>query len=240
MIVAQATPLSLFPTGTRERPAAGAAGPVLTHVLRFIVLASLLAALPGCALLRPQPTASDATSPEQLAAWKQRVALLSPMDRFTLQGRVASGAIGFKADLRWRQHADGRYAMRVAGPFGARAAELAGDLHQVTVRTGDDATTVTTDPETWLEQALGVRLPVNGLRWWALGLPAPTHESSVEFDPLGRASRIVQDGWILNYLKYAAVDGLDLPQRIEANYGDTRVIVLADRWTDLSVVAPPG
>lgn len=189
--------------------------------------------LPGCALLRPQVDPGPASA-AQSAAWQERVALLSPIDRFVLQGRVASGALGFKADLRWKQHPDGRFEMRVAGPFGARAAELAGDAQVVRVRTGDDATTVTTDPEVWLEQALGVRLPVRGLRWWALGLPAPGSHSDVLIDPAtGRALRIVQSGWELDYAEYRVADSRDLPRRIEARNGDTRVLVLADQWSEL-------
>lgn len=177
-----------------------------------------------------------------LAGWHARVAQLTPVDRFTVQGRVASGALGFKADLRWRQHADGRFEMRVSGPFGARAAELAGDAVEVRVRTGEDATTVTTDPEAWLEQALGVRLPVRGLRWWALGLPAPETENRLRLDPAGRAMQIVQNGWELNYPEYRVVGELDLPRRIEARNGDTRVLVLADSWSGLAapaVIAQP-
>lgn len=206
--------------------------------MRRILIAALIAALPGCALLRPQVEGTPAST-AQSAAWEQRVALLSPVDRFVLQGRVASGALGFKADLRWKQHPDGRFEMRVAGPFGARAAELAGDTQEVRVRTGDDATTITTDPEAWLERALGVRLPVRGLRWWALGLPAPESHSDVLIDPAsGRALRIVQNGWELDYAEYRLADSRDLPRRIEARNGDTRVLVLADQWSQLPPLNP--
>lgn len=208
--------------------------------MRLILIAALIAVLPGCALLRPSPGEAPASA-EQQAAWQQRVVRLSAIDHFTLTGRVASGALGFKADLRWKQHADGRYEMRVAGPFGARAAELAGDARQVTVRTGNQAETVTTDPETWLQQALGVRLPVNGLRWWALGLPAPDSEHHVLLDPAeGRALRIVQNGWALDYLEYRHSSALDLPRRIEARNGDTRVLVLADQWAQLPDATAPS
>lgn len=201
--------------------------------MRLILLAALIAALPGCALLRLTPGEAPPSAAQQ-AAWDARVAQLAAIDRFTLQGRVASGALGFKADLRWKQHADGRYEMRVAGPFGARAAELAGDAREVTVRTGEGVTSLTTDPETWLQQALGVRLPVSGLRWWALGLPAPGSEHHVLLDPAqGRALRIAQNGWTLDYLEYRRSATLDLPRRIEARNGDTRVLVLADQWTQL-------
>lgn len=211
-------------------------------MIRLLVLAACLAALPGCALLRPQATAQTAPGPETQAAWQARVAQLTPVDRFTVQGRVASGAIGFKADLRWKQYSDGQFEMRVSGPFGARAAELTGDTVEVRVRTGDEATTTTADPEAWLEHALGVRLPVRGLRWWALGLPDPDSPHALELDAQGRARSIVQNGWELNYPEYRIVAPFDLPRRIEARNGDTRVLVIADTWSGLAapaVVAQP-
>ena len=215
--------------------------------MRLIAIAALIAVLSGCALLRPRESKlpGQPVDGPQASAWQARVAQLSPIDRFVLKGRVASGALGFKADMRWKQFPDGRFEMRVAGPFGARAAELSGDAYEVRVRTGDDQPVVTTDPEAWLQQALGVRLPVSGLRWWALGLPAPDVRSDVRLDPeTGRALRIAQNGWELDYVEYRAASedgsGPDLPRRIEARNGDTRVLVLADQWSQLPLLAPPS
>jgi outer membrane lipoprotein LolB len=235
--VTVATATAPFLGGARERGASrmdGRSGWEHLFSTRRVLATALIAVLlQGCALLRPRLDAAPANA-AQSAAWQERVALLTPVDRFTLQGRVASGALGFKADMRWKQFADGRFEMRVAGPFGARAAELAGDAQQVRVRTGEDITTVTTDPETWLEKALGVRLPVRGLRWWALGLPDPASHSEVVIDPAnGRALRIVQNGWELHYAEYRVADSRDLPRRIEASNGDTHVLVLADQWSQL-------
>lgn len=212
--------------------------------MRLILIAALIAVLSGCALLRPRDDApGQPIDGPQGPAWQARLRLLSPIDRFVLQGRVASGALGFKADMRWKQHPDGRFEMRLAGPFGARAAELSGDAYAVRVRTGEDQPVVTTDPEAWLEQALGVRLPVSGLRWWALGLPAPDTRSQVRLDPhSGRALRIAQNGWELDYVEYRAASeggGPELPRRIEARNGDTRVLVLADQWSQLPPLAGP-
>lgn len=202
------------------------------------VIAALVAVLSGCASL-PGPGSAPA-SPGQLRAWEARSENLSRIDRFVVNGRVASGALGFKADLRWKQLPDGRFELRVAGPFGARAAELSGDVHEVRVRTGNDAVTTTADPEAWLEHALGCRLPVSGLRWWALGLPDPQSRYDVLLDADGRATHIAQNDWKLDYIEYRLVDGVDLPRRIEARNGDTRVTLLADRWSDVAPSLPPS
>lgn len=204
---------------------------------RWLALAATVAVLSGCASLLPAGSRPGvAPSAMQLKAWETRSEGLSRVAQFVVSGRVASGALGFKADLRWKQLPDGRFELRVAGPFGARAVELAGDEYEVRVRTGEATETTTADPEAWLQQALGCRLPVRGLRWWALGLPDPHTRYDLLLDAEGRASRIAQNDWELDYLEYRLVEGLELPRRIEARNGDTRVTLLADRWSGF---APP-
>lgn len=200
---------------------------------RALAVAICATAISGCALLGPQPIPTKAPSRELLAAWAEHSQQVSTIKSFTVLGRAASSAIGFKADLRWKQDPDGSFAMRVAGPFGARAAQLSGTREQVLVRIGDEQSESTTDPEIWLQAKLGVRLPVGGLRWWALGLPSPESRYDMLLNPQGQALRIVQDGWELDYPEYRDSGGYSLPRRIEARNGDTRVIVLADRWRGL-------
>lgn len=202
-------------------------------MLRLIALALCAVWLAGCASKGPLGVDTRPPDAELLARWQARAAQLAPVDGFTVRGRVAASAIGFKADLLWRQRPDGRFDMRVAGPFGAGAARLSGNRDQVRVRSGNEEEEITTEPEAWLQQRLGVRLPVAGLRWWALGLPAPDSHFDLLLDPAGRAQRIVQDGWVLDYPDYRAVESMELPRRIEARNGDTRVIVLADAWSNL-------
>ena len=211
-------------------------------MLRALILAATLVALSGCALLRPQSGEfpGSRASPKVQAQWNMRINELHHLDQFVLQGRIASGALGFKADLRWKQLPGGRFELRLAGPFGAGAAELSGDVRRVQVRTGDDAPVVTANPEAWLEEALGVRLPVSGLRWWVMGLPAPGQAKTVQLDSAGRALRIVQNGWELDYPEYRSSGGIDLPRRIEARNGDTRVLVLADTWSGLPAQIKPS
>ncbi|WP_420465198.1 lipoprotein insertase outer membrane protein LolB [Panacagrimonas sp.] len=202
-------------------------------MIRALVLTVCLAVLPGCALLRTPPP-EPASGGQVQRLWLQRANLLSVVTTFTVQGRVASSAVGFKADLRWKQFADDHFEMRVAGPFGARAAELSGTPERVRVRTGQDQPEVTTDPEIWLQEAIGVRLPVRGLRWWALGLPDPAAPHQLSLDAAGRALRIEQNGWVLDYIEYLPGGLLALPRRIDASDGNTRVIVLADQWRELA------
>ena len=54
-----------------------------------------------------------------------------------------------------------------------------------------------------LEQTLGLRLPVTGLRYWVRGLPAPGPTALLQTDAAGRLTRLEQNGWVIEYPSYA-------------------------------------
>jgi outer membrane lipoprotein LolB len=194
----------------------------------WLLLAASLT-LSACASLGPG--AAPTGSPQE--RWQERRSALEQIDRFTLHARVAgSGALGMKGDLRWQQQADGRFDLRVAGPFGAGAVGISGDAQAVQVRTRE-GTEVTTDPERWLRQRLGWSLPIGGLRYWALGLPAPHSPAHIELDAAGALAALEQDGWRLQYDEYQSAGLLDLPRRFQLQHGDATIKVVADRWEDL-------
>jgi outer membrane lipoprotein LolB len=201
---------------------------------RNSVAAAALAAtlLAGCAAV-PR-VAADRAAAE--SGWAQRSAALSALNGFELHGRLAGSALGARADLVWQQSADGRFSIRVSGPFGAGAIGLRGDAHQVEV-TSRDGVLVTDDPEAWLYRELGWTLPVASLRWWVLGLPAPTADARLRVDGAGRAAELRQGQWTLRYTEYADAGDWSLPRRLEASNGEQEFRLLADRWTGLD--APP-
>lgn len=191
-------------------------------LLRALPLWGLLAG--GCASL-PQFDRQQAE-----AAWTLHQQEVSTIQRFELQARIAGSALGAKADVLWQQEADGSFRIRVSGPFGAGSMSLRGDARQVQVTTAE-GTVVTDDPERWLQQQMGWTLPIAGLRWWALGLPAPHNAANVELDARGRLAGLQQDGWTLQYDSYAPAGRWQLPRRFDAGNGIVSLRVLADRWT---------
>lgn len=191
--------------------------------------------LAGCASLAPVPSPED----EGLTAlWAEHQARLVPLSAFALEGRAAgSGLAGAKVDLQFRQQADGRFSMRVSGPFGAGAASLAGNEHTVEVRSREGSF-VTDDPQAWLQERSGWSLPLRRLRWWLVGLPAPDGGTvRVQFDAEGRARTLEQDGWLLNYADYQTVAQWVLPRRLEARQGERQLRIVVDRW---DIAPEPG
>jgi outer membrane lipoprotein LolB len=199
----------------------------MTTPLRLPAVACLSLLLSACSLFRtPAPEIGDGSG------WAAQRNALAQIHGFEMQGRLRSGLVS-GASINWLQDGE-RFEAYLAGPFGSGALALSGNPVWVRVRSGNDEW-LTPDPEGWMQATLGWRLPVEGLRYWAVGLPAPGLPAVVQTDPQGRLATLEQDGWHLVYAAYQNVDGLELPRRIELDDGSQRAILLIDRWPSIDL-----
>lgn len=204
---------------------------------RWQALALSAVLLAGCAS-QPQ-TRPGANSPEAAGRWQARRDNLRQLDGFTLEARVAaSGSFGVSGDLRWRQRGQ-QFTVHFSGPFGAGAVDIAGTPGDVEIRTRDQHYH-TTDPETFLRRSYGWTLPVTGLRYWVLGIPAPTAPFSVSYDDNGRAQKLLQDGWTIVYDDYQGASGYALPHRFSMTAGKTTFRIVVDQWGGLQPADTPA
>ena len=120
--------------------------------------------------------------------------------------------------------------MRIAGPFGAGALSLQGTPDEVAIK-GKDIDLVTTEPARVLAARTGWRLPLDSLRWWALGLPAPQPKANITLDADGRALQISQADWVLRYSDYRSDTLPALPRRIEASQGEWSATLVLENLT---------
>ena len=196
-------------------------------VRRVAALALALAAvLAGCAT-PPSP------SPEAAAAWIARQPELARLTRWQAVGRIGviNGQDGWHASFQWAQR-DAEYRIDLIGPLGQGRVLVRGDGRDVNVQTQDGQHWTAPDPDALLEQTLGVRLPVNGLRYWIRGLPEPGGSTAPQVDAGGRLIRLEQNGWVIEYPAYTPTSALnlDLPERIVARREDLSVKLVIERW----------
>ncbi len=185
----------------------------------------LAAMLGGCAT-PPGPAPADQT------VWLTRQSALAALTDWQVSGRigVVSGQDGWHANFQWvQQGAD--YRIDLIGPLGQGRVVIEGDARQARVQTQDGQQWTAPDAEVLLERALGVRLPVNGLRYWARGLPAPGPTATLQTDAEGRLTRLEQNGWIIEYPAYAPVAAFDLPARIAARRPDLGIRLVIEQWS---------
>ena len=191
-----------------------------------IAAALMLAAMLGSCATPPGPAPADQT------VWLARQSALAALTDWQVSGRigVVSGQDGWHASFQWAQQ-DADYRIDLIGPLGQGRVVIQGDARETRVQTQDGRQWTAPDAEVLLERSLGVRLPVNGLRYWVRGLPEPGPTPTLQTDAEGRLTRLEQNGWIIEYPVYASVAALDLPARIIARRPDLSIRLVIEQWS---------
>lgn len=183
-----------------------------------VFLAALLS-LNACSLFKPGPPPTVAVSRDPLGA-------------FRLEGRISvkTETQSFSGGIGWMHRGDDDEIL-LSTPLGQGVAELRGTRAGVTLTDNEGRQYQAADAETLLEQHLGVRLPVRGLLYWLDARPRPDSPYGVEADSDGRVGALTQDGWRIDYGRYALEGGRWLPGRLFARHGEgVEFRLVVDTW----------
>lgn len=183
-------------------------------------LLALLLALAGCAA--PQQRHDSVMPPE---------ARVTEVSSFELTGRIGvqHDGNGFSGALRW-QHHGAQDDILISSPLGQGVAKIEQSAAGVVITTADQRSRSAPDAESLSEEVLGWRLPLQGLRYWVTGHPAPFGAAHSERGEDGLLTRLQQDTWQIDYLDYKTVQGHKLPGRIFMSSGNLGVKLLIDSW----------
>jgi outer membrane lipoprotein LolB len=188
-----------------------------------LIAALLLAA--GCT------TSPDTIDLPQIGSWQDRNAILGDIRDWQFRGRIAvkAGDDGFNGKFNWTQDGDA-FNASVGGPLGIGNVRIEGDGRSVTLTDKDGAATRLDDVEQELRRRYGWTIPVDSLRFWALGIPDPGAPGVTELDTEGRLARLEQRNWIVQISRYQEAGGQSMPRILTATSRDTRVRMVIDRW----------
>jgi outer membrane lipoprotein LolB len=188
----------------------------------------IIAFFAACAQFR-QPS----LSPSDLQrAWQEHQFALQKIEEWNLKGRLAVDAIkeAWTGTLRWTQEGD-KFEILWLAPFGQGSVELRGNHEIVILQLPKEEPMAAASAEEILETRLGWSLPVSGLRYWLLGLPAPELPvANLSLDPSGRLLRLSQGGWKIRYLGYKQVNHYELPGKVFLNNPKLRLRLVIDHW----------
>ncbi len=177
---------------------------------RGLGLLALAALAAGCATTPALPPVAN-----PVAAWQARQVELQPVTAWTIQGRLAmhTDNKGWQASVYWVRDGDNQ-RIDLTGPLGRGHLRLLQDSHGAELRDADQKTWRADNAEQLLYRATGWRLPLAGLNYWVLGLPAPDSVGHQELDAQGRLKTLVQSGWDIQFLEYTRYGTLDLPSKL--------------------------
>ncbi|MHB8534327.1 MAG: lipoprotein insertase outer membrane protein LolB [Sulfuricaulis sp.] len=207
---------------------------------RGLGLVGLAALTAGCVSVPPPlpPVENPA------AAWQARQTELKPIVAWNIQGRIAmrAGDKGWQATLYWMRDGQ-RQRIDLSGPLGRGHLQLVQDSRGATLRDADRKTWRAPNAEQLLYRTTGWRMPLDGLNYWVLGLPAPGATAHEELDNRGRLKTLVQSGWDIRFLEYARYGSFELPSKLfmtgrnasapenSAKDSVLEVRLIVERWT---------
>ncbi|WP_374087473.1 lipoprotein insertase outer membrane protein LolB [Methylomicrobium lacus] len=183
-----------------------------------LLCAALAASLSACTLFRPAPPEISYTRTANEALYR--------LEPWSLEGRVAltGERDSWTADLAWA-HQQGDEQIKLSGPLGQGAVMIHLAGNSVTVAQGDGKVQSSDDPETFINQQLGMFVPVTSLRYWVLGLPEP----ELDFEDVGSGFR--QSGWTVAYQAMQPVGQLLLPRKMSVANDRVKLKLIIDQWT---------
>lgn len=174
-----------------------------------------------------------------ISDWERRSSVLGQIDQFDFSGRIAvkAGDDGFNGKLRWYQN-ESDFRATVSGPLGIGTVRIEGDGSVVEVTDKDGVTTVLADVEADLYYRYGWTIPVESLRYWALGIPDPRVPAETAFSEAGELTELSQRGWTVSISRYReAGGGQPMPRLLNASNSETNVRLVIDRWVFRETVA---
>lgn len=208
----------------------------LTSAFTPIKLARYLGALALLLLLGACASRTLIPTPEAGARWRAQQAQVGSIDHWQLDGRIAlkNARDGFNAGVSWLEQPP-RYRFELVATLGATAARLNGEAGLAVLELPDQPPLTGRDARDLLVSHFGWDIPVDDLRWWVRGLPAPGGRAA-EVDAQGLPVRLQSGSWQVHYLSWTEVQRDDdsamlvMPQRIEARSGDLTLKLSIHGW----------
>ncbi len=165
------------------------------------------------------------------AAWFQNQGQLSKLDSWKMTGRivVSNESDSWHATLQWIEQ-PANYTINIIAPFGQGGARIQGNSEGVTLRSDEGKVFQASTAEELLKRHTGWRVPLEGMRFWARGLPQPSSPRTQKLNPSGHLAELTQSDWLIEFMRYQRVKNLVLPGKVFMNTGELKVKVVIDSW----------
>jgi len=190
--------------------------------------------LTSCATVKPTaaPSTQAQTAQVKPESWEQRTKQLAAIKSWQINGKIAvrtpkdSGS----ATIDWQQRHQ-RFLISLTGPLGSHNLKLTGEPGLVTAQSADGKHASANSAEQLLAEQWGFKVPVSRLNYWVRGLPAPGVASRTHFDASGnKLDQLVQQGWLVQFLSYKSVNGIELPNKIFISSAALKVRMMIYQW----------
>lgn len=199
------------------------------RALRLLPLASLL--LTACTLTKPSGPSATPDSP----AWMQHKQQVQQLSQYQTRGAFAylSDSKKVSANFFWQESSTQRYRLLLTNPFGGTELELRAQPEGIQITNNQGKRYTGKDAESMLQQLTGMRIPLNNLRQWLIGLPGDAQQFTLDDNARLSTATLQQDGltWVVTYQGYDTEVTPPMPKALELTQGEQRIKLRMNNWT---------
>lgn len=155
---------------------------------------------------------------------------LYKLTHWSFEGRLAvtSPKDSWSANIVWK-HSPAEDKLKLVGPLGQGAVIIQLKGNKVIIDRGGGDVRWSEHPEEFVNQELGMFVPVQSLRYWVIGLPEP----SIEFQEMGEG--FSQAGWLTEFKQMQSVDNQSMPKKIAVLSKEVKLKLFIDHWDLIDV-----
>lgn len=185
--------------------------------MRKILLLAGILALPACSTLPTTPEIAYQPSNTQNELYE--------LQRWAFNGRIAitSKNDAWSANINW-EHTPTEDFIKLSGPLGQGGATIQLNANGVTIDQGGGDVKSSTDVENFINQQVGLAVPVNSLRYWVIGLPDKSQTASTI------EKGFEQTGWKNQYKAMQPVGSYVLPRNMTVTSETVKLKLFIDQW----------
>jgi outer membrane lipoprotein LolB len=150
---------------------------------------------------------------------------LYQLDQWAFDGRMALNGPkdAWSASISWNHKANNEQ-IKLSGPLGQGATVIQLTEGFVTIDQGQGRVQSSVQPEEFINQQLGMFVPVRSLRYWVVGLPEPTQSFSETSGGFSQA------GWRIEYQKMQTVGDQSMPRKITVMNDQVKLKLIIEQW----------
>ncbi len=147
------------------------------------------------------------------------------LKKWGFKGRLAVSDTkeSWTASIEWT-HTEEKDALKLSGPLGQSAIKIILTENSVILDRGEETVLQSSEINAFIEAQLGMKIPINSLRYWVLGLTHPD-KSFVKL-----ADGFEQEKWIIQYSQMQQIDKQWMPRKLKALQNKTRLKLVIDSW----------
>ena len=163
--------------------------------------------------------------------YEDRTSQLNATGVWGLVGKISldDGDDGGSGRLQWSVE-PGHSELDFHGAMGRGAWHLQIGQDGVLLKMADGTEQAADDVNDLIQDRMGWPIPLDALQWWVRGLVAPGVIESETYGSEGLLTSLRQFGWDVDFKRYASVDGVELPVRLNATNDNYRVKLAISRW----------